>query len=169
MAHPDTAVFCQAVPVVEAGFDWSGLSSTLVAFLAFVYSLRAVAQGKRIEIQSRRFERLGIQPIESSFGVLDQLFQAHGGGPASDVLQILTERVADVNIVLSHIPIIYPAFDYADVVVRAGENFTDSVYAGSSHALIAFTSDYALWRMLVLDALYKALDKETGRWFRWKN
>lgn len=158
-------VICRAAPDSDKGMDWLGLLPTWIAFLAFLVSIRAATQGKRLELRTKRFERLAIQPIESSFIATDQLFQLHGAIPASANLQALTERVTDVNVLLSHIRVIYSAFKYDDILT-VGDDFTDKVFAGQTQLLSTYAADYTLWKMRVLDALYKALDKEIGGWWR---
>ncbi len=158
-------VICQAAPEPDKSIDWSGMLPTGIAFLAFLVSIRTATQGKRLEVRTKRFERLAMQPVENSFAAADQLFQAQASTPASTALQTLVERVTDINITLSHINAIYTSFQYTDIL-EAGERFTDQVFAGQTQPLVTYASEYALWKTLVLDALYKALDREIGGWMR---
>jgi len=161
-----TYVLHQAAPAsteANKGWNWPATASTGVALLALFVSLRTASRGKSLDIQTKRFERLGIQPVESSFTAIDLLFSEQGTAPASDARQTLTERIADVDIILSHIVRLYPAFKYEDII-EAGEEFKSLVFEGPAETLASFGSAYAIWKLAVLNGLYEALAQEVKEW-----
>jgi hypothetical protein len=141
--------------------DFISYLALAISILSIVTTIFVVYLAKRVEIKVNKFNRLCLEPLESSFNSIFEHFDSYRNDSIHKHLKELFNACSDLTSQLVAIKSIYPKLDTAILQDRFSE-FTDKAYANQSELFYTLQSDFLRVKIQILSEVYNyALEKET--------
>lgn len=134
--------------------------SIFIGVATIFITIYVVYLGKKVEIKINKFNKLCLEPLESEFKLLENLFIVNRNNTIQGYLNQINDHNSDLCLILTEIKEIYPKMD-VDQLQDISHEFTDMAFQHQNEKLYIIQAVFLRTKIKILSRVYNyALERE---------